>query len=63
MPVNEEVVKNMDAAAEVAEEKLKEISKDVTIQIADWWKNNYMKAGHKRLAKILLTYATKTESY
>ena len=63
MAANEEVLENMDKAAEVAEEKLKEISKEHVVAIADWWKTNYLKAGHKRLAKILLTYATKKESY
>jgi hypothetical protein len=63
MAANEEILENMDKAAELAEEKLKEISKEHVIAIADWWKKYYGKAGHKRLAKLLLTYATKKESY
>jgi len=63
MAENKEVLDGMDKAAELAEEKLKEISKEHVIAIATWWRDNYMKAGHKRLAKILLTYAPKKESY
>ena len=63
MAVNEEVLENMDKSAALADEKLKEISKEHVIAVADWWRKNYLKAGHKRLAKILLTYATKKESY
>lgn len=63
MAVNEDVLENMDKAAELADEELKEISKDSVILVADWWKKHYLKSGHKRLAKILLTFATKKESY
>ncbi len=63
MAANEEVLNGMDKAAELAEEKLKEINIDHIQSIAGWWRDNYMKAGHKRLAKILLTYAPKKESY
>ena len=63
MAVNEDVLENMDAAAVLADEKLKEISKEHIIAIADWWRSNYLKAGHKRLAKLLLAYSTKKESY
>jgi hypothetical protein len=63
MALNEEVLKGMDEAARAAEESLKDIPKDTITQVADWWRTNYTKAGHKRLAKILLGYATKKESY
>jgi len=63
MAANEYVLKDMDEAAELAEEKLKEINIDHIQSIAGWWRDNYMKAGHKRLAKILLTYSQKKESY
>ena len=63
MAVNEQILENMDKSAEAAEEKLKEISEDVVIQIANWWRDNYPSAGHKRLAKILLKHATKKENY
>lgn len=63
MSANEEVLENMDRAAELAEEKLKEISEEHIIPIANWWKEHYIKAGHKRLAKVLLKHAPKKESY
>ncbi|HQF37391.1 MAG TPA: hypothetical protein PLL26_07200 [Candidatus Dojkabacteria bacterium] len=63
MAINEQILENMDKAAELAEEKLKEISQEHIIPIANWWHNNYLVAGHKRLAKILMKYSTKKESY
>lgn len=54
---------NMDEAAEAAEEKLKEISEEHILPLANWWRENYQKAGHKRLAKILLKHATRKETY
>ncbi len=63
MAANEEVLENMDRAAELAEEKLKEISQEHVIAIATWLKQNYSKAGYKRLCKILLKHAPKKESY
>ena len=43
MAVNEDVLENMDKAAELADEELKEISKDSVILVADWWKKHYLK--------------------
>ena len=63
MAMNEEVLKSMDDAAEVAGEKLKELDIDHVRSVAIWWKDNYLKSGHKRLAKLLLTYVPKKESY
>jgi hypothetical protein len=63
MAINEDILKGMDDAAETAEEKLKEIQNDHIVVIANWWKENYLKAGHKRLAKILLNHASKKETY
>lgn len=47
----------MDEAAKKAEEQIKNIDQETIKPIANWWKKNYMKAGHKRLAKVLLKYA------
>jgi len=63
MAANEETLEAMDKAAELADNDLREIEKSHVIAIANWWKANYMKAGHKRLAKALLKYADKKESY
>jgi len=42
-----------DAAENVPEEALNEV--------ANWWKRHYLKAGHKRLARVLLQYASKEQ--
>ena len=52
-------LEGMDEAAEAAAEQLKEVPEEHIKSIANWWKKNYMKAGHKRLAKTLLKYADK----
>lgn len=44
----------MDHAAEAAAEALTALSPEAVQTVAKWWKDNYMKAGHKRLARILL---------
>jgi len=44
----------MDAAAKEASEELKR-----TMTLADvkaWWKRHYLKAGHKRLGRVLLEH-------
>lgn len=62
MSINEGIIKEMDEAAKVADDELTEISVVHIHVIADWYRKNYLKAGYKRLGKILLTYATKKES-
>ena len=52
----------MDDAATDAENDLATMSgdHDEAIQlVADWWASWFMKAGHKRLARILLQYKSK----
>ena len=50
------VMAEMDAAAKSAEADLKNLDKSAIIAVTTWWRNNYLKAGHKRLAHILLNY-------
>ena len=49
----------MDLAAE---EAMKELTNDIPAEhaqaIALWWKKHYLKAGHKRLGRLLVKYAT-----
>jgi hypothetical protein len=59
MAINEEIIKIMDAGAKIAEEEIKGLKRDAVIEVANWWQANYLKAGHKRLGKILLKYAPK----
>jgi hypothetical protein len=54
MAINEDVLKNMDEAAKTAKLELDKLSPESVELIAEWWKQNYLKAGHKRLAKLLL---------
>ena len=35
---------------------------DIITNVATWWKRWYLKAGHKRLARILLQFASKEDS-
>lgn len=51
----------MDAAAVEAEQDMNSIPYDAFADVAQWWKKWYPKAGHKRLARILLQYAPKEE--
>jgi hypothetical protein len=44
----------MDHAAEKATTDLSHLDADAVKLVAQWWKDNYMKAGHKRLARALL---------
>lgn len=45
---------DMDAAAKKAADDLSNLSPDCVKAVAQWWKDHYMKAGHKRLARVLL---------
>jgi len=50
----------MDNAAVDAENDAAEnVPDEALAEIASWWKRHYLKAGHKRLARILLQYAPK----
>lgn len=49
---------DMDAAAEVAAKDLEKLDPTAVRAVADWWKVNFMAAGHKRLARKLLAKAT-----
>ncbi len=45
----------MDANAKLAERELIVMGGEGTIaQLADWWRRWYLKAGHKRLARMLM---------
>jgi hypothetical protein len=47
----------MDKAAQEAEKELKAMSQHITVPIARWWQKNYLKAGHKRLGRIMVAHA------
>jgi len=47
----------MDNAANDAEDELHSLPDSVVDPMADWWYRWFMKAGHKRLGRILVTIA------
>jgi len=49
----------MDAAAEEAERDLATVDQAAVKAVAVWWMKWYMKAGHKRLGRIMVKLAKK----
>ena len=50
----EQIIKEMDDAATVAENELAELSDEEITPVAKWFHKHYMKAGHKRLGRLLV---------
>lgn len=50
----DEIKKEMDAAAEIAAEDLAKIPTAQIKPVTTWIKNHYLKAGYKRLCRLLL---------
>lgn len=44
----------MDAAAKEAEQELQKIDPKIVDTLGEWWFKWYLKAGHKRLGRILV---------
>ncbi|MBI2861916.1 MAG: hypothetical protein HYX89_03755 [Chloroflexi bacterium] len=44
----------MDAAAREARAELVKLDQRAVVAVAEWWRRYYMRAGHKRLARVLL---------
>jgi hypothetical protein len=53
------VLAEMDTAAEEAEKDLATLDQAAVETIAAWWAKWYMKAGHKRLGRIMVKLAKK----
>lgn len=51
---SEQILQEMDAAAITAEKDLKAIPQTAITSVASWLKKHYIKAGYKRLAKLLI---------
>lgn len=49
-----ETIKAMDEEAIVATRALKTLDPEAVKAVAEWWREHYLKAGHKRLARALL---------
>lgn len=55
MPLIPATTEDMDGAADIAENDLKKIfSKDEIKKFSEWWARHYLKAGHKRLGRMLV---------
>ena len=53
------VLVEMDAAAGEAEKDLATLDQAAVETVATWWSKWYMKAGHKRLGRIMVKLAKK----
>ena len=49
----------MDAAAEEAEKELATLDQAAVETVAAWWAKWFMKAGHKRLGRLMVKVAKK----
>ena len=55
MPANEEIMRQMDEAAEQAETELDQNLENWSAkEIIAWWSKWYMRTGHKRLGRLLV---------
>jgi hypothetical protein len=62
MPFDEAQAAQMDEAARTALAELKEnVDAWTARDLIKWWSGWYMKAGHKRLGRILVGISTNTE--
>ena len=53
----EQVMAELDLAADEAEKDLDSIPNEILAPLSAWWRKWYLKTGHKRLGRILLQYA------
>ena len=54
-------IEDMDSAATDAENDLNNLPHEVVLPVAQWWYKWYMKVGHKRLGRILVSIARENE--
>ncbi len=57
-----DILAGMDTAAKTAETQLKTLDHASVLLIGAWMKANYMKAGYKRLARLLVDSVPKTKA-
>lgn len=50
------ILEQMDQAAKEADTELRNLNAEAVTIVANWWQKWYLKAGHKRLARLLLQY-------
>ena len=61
MAFTQEDKDKMDGAAIAAEQNIKDTDIDAMATVAAWWNIWFPTAGHRRLARILLGYASKED--
>ena len=54
LDIVDDLMKKMDNAAVDAQNDLVELDPEAVKVVSEWWKKWYLKAGHKRLGRILV---------
>jgi hypothetical protein len=57
MPANEQLKQMDDAAAEARKELVAHLEEWTARDVVKWWAGWYLKAGHKRLGRLLVELA------
>ena len=57
----EEILKGMDDAAKLAHDEFTVMPEDIKKQAAAWMRRWYLKAGYRRLGRILVSFAKEVE--
>ena len=57
----QQILKNMDEAARQAAEEFEKLPEETKKQASAWIKKWYLKAGYKRLGRLMVAYAKKQE--
>ncbi len=57
----EEILKGMDDAAKLAHDEFVNMPEDIRKQAAAWMRKWYLKAGYRRLGRILVAFAKEVE--
>jgi len=52
-----QMMDEMDTAADIARTEFRAMSQHITVPIARFWLENYLKTGHKRLGRMMVAYA------
>lgn len=54
MSIDNDAMNEMDKAAVEAQNELVDLDQEVVEVVAEWWRKWYLKAGHKRLGRVLI---------
>lgn len=59
--INETLLASMDEAAQKAKEEFDQMPEDIKKVISQWMRKWYLKAGYRRLGRIMVAYAKALE--